>query len=341
MTHEVYIRPSWFVILLIVLVILVFVYSYSSKVSSISATSPVPAKTDSISMHEFKNAGENENCLKCHGQSKYVLENIEMGKSVFKRMYSELIIDRDLFYSSNHRYFKCIDCHSEDYTTFPHPNNLRMESKASCIDCHGGDPQYAKYFFENIDTGFQASVHSQKHSQDFTCWMCHNPHTYKINARTNENITKTIIYDNNICLSCHSDYRKYELLTEKENPNILSKHDWLPNQELHFASVRCIECHTKKKTDSALIAHQILPKTKALKNCKECHSVKSELLSTLYKYQAQEVRSTGRLFSGIFTWDTIVIGAARNYTLTWLSIIIFIGIIAGIIVHACIRYLKH
>ena len=101
--------------------------------------------------------------------------------------------------------------------------------------------------FEAIDTAFQESVHSTKHNEEFTCWMCHNAHTYKINARTNENIKETIIYDNTICLDCHSDYRRFQLLTDKKNPNLLQKHEWFPNQELHFKSVRCVECHAEKK----------------------------------------------------------------------------------------------
>lgn len=255
-------------------------------------------------------------------------------------MYSELILTRTIFYESNHRNFKCIDCHSEDYKTFPHAGNLRMASKPNCLDCHGGDEMYAKYHFENIEKEFQESVHSEKHSQDFTCWMCHNGHTYKINARTNENIKQTIIYDNAICLTCHGDITKYQLLTDKENPNLIKKHEWLPNQQLHFKSVRCIECHTKKINDSTLVGHNIRPKAEAVKKCEECHSSNSVLLAALYKYKIRETRNAKGFFTGIITSNSYVIGANRNYYLNLLSLIIVGFVVAGIVIHTVFRMLK-
>jgi len=341
MVRQVFIRPSWLVIVLIMIALLIFAFDYKPEQTPISKELQNQKEVKpSVDLSQFKNAKENEGCLKCHGQSKYTYENPEQGRQVNKRMYGELIINPDLYYTSNHRQFKCTDCHSEDYATFPHPGNLRMESKATCIDCHGGDEQYAKFHFEEIDTGFMESVHSTKHSEEFTCWMCHNAHTYKINARTNEKIRETIIYDNTICLDCHSDYRRFQLLTDKVNPNILERHDWLPNQELHFTSVRCVECHTEKKNDSTLVAHKVLPKSKAVKNCKECHSSSSALMASLYKYEAQEVRSADGFFKGVFTSKSYVIGAARNYALNLVSLLFFAGVVIGVIIHGVLRTLK-
>lgn len=305
-----------------------------------------PVKNDSSGNNlikkfaEHKNAGENEKCFKCHGQSNYSYENKNEIKPVRKRMYTELIVDRTLFYESNHREFKCIDCHSEDYLSFPHAVNLRTEAKPNCIDCHGGDAKYAKYHFENIEKEFQESVHSEKHSDDFTCWMCHNGHIYKITARTNDNIKQTVAYDNAICLGCHGDITRYQVLTDKVNPNLIKKHDWLPNQELHFKSVRCIECHTKKINDSVLVTHKILPKKEAVKLCTECHSNNSVLMASLYKYKIREVRSAKGFFNGVIVNDSYVIGANRNYFLNVTSLIIFGLVIIGIIIHAFLRISK-
>jgi hypothetical protein len=44
----------------------------------------------------------------------------------------------------------------------------------------------------------------------------------------------------------------------------MKTHEWLPNQQLHFGSVRCIECHAVIQKD-ILVAHQIKPKEKAVK----------------------------------------------------------------------------
>lgn len=296
-------------------------------------------KLDEKTKQAFKNAENNESCLKCHGQHKYSYDNPESGSKVTRKMYTEAVIDRDLFYGATHGKFKCTDCHSEDYDTFPHPGRLRMESQYACIDCHGGDPMYAKYHFETIETEFQASVHSTKHSEVFTCWMCHNPHTYKAFAR-GDNRTKDIVsYDNAICLDCHGDITQYQLLTNKTNPNIIRSHDWLPNQALHFSSVRCIECHARVN-DSLLVAHNIQPKAKAVKRCVECHSSSSTLLSSLYKYEVKKGRSKTGFYNGVIMNESYVIGANRNYYLGLLSFIMFGCVIAGIAIHTTLRIIK-
>jgi Zn finger protein HypA/HybF involved in hydrogenase expression len=286
-----------------------------------------------------QNALVNEKCLKCHGQSKYKYINSESGKEVTKRMYIETIINRSQFAESNHKTFKCIDCHSEDYDSFPHPGRLRMETKYACIDCHGGDEKYAKFQFEKIESEFQASVHSTKHSEDFNCWMCHNPHTYKINARSENKIKDIVAYDNAICLNCHADITKYQMLTDKVNPNIVQKHQWLPNQALHFKNVRCIECHARTN-DSILVAHNIQPKAKAVRRCVECHSTNSILMASLYKYKVQEGRSKAGFYNGVIMNEGYVIGANRNYYLGLISIIMFGCVAAGILIHASLRIIK-
>jgi hypothetical protein len=254
-------------------------------------------------------------------------------------MYAELIINRDLFYTSNHREFKCTDCHSEDYGTFPHPGAVRMEAIATCIDCHGGDEKYAKFKFEQIDTGFMASVHSEKHSEDFTCWMCHDAHTYRINARTTSNLTETIAYDNLICLNCHADNKNYQLLTDKVKPNIMVKHEWLPNQASHFTHVRCIECHARNE-DTLVVAHHVVSKDKAVRKCEACHSQNSILNASLYKYQVSEKIQKEGFVKGILMGDSTTVGPDKSNTLNIISLIIFGLTILVIIIHAFFRIKK-
>jgi hypothetical protein len=120
-----------------------------------------------------------------------------------------------------------------------------MEQKMNCIDCHGGDEKFAQYHFEAIDTGYMQSTHFKLEPDGFSCWKCHNPHTYRINIRNTENIKETIQYDNSICLNCHANFDRFQLLTERKEINILKTHEWLPNQAVHFQNVRCIECHAR------------------------------------------------------------------------------------------------
>ncbi|GAB4330116.1 MAG: hypothetical protein Kow00127_22370 [Bacteroidales bacterium] len=246
------------------------------------------------------------------------------------------IIDSSEFYLSNHRDFSCMDCHSYDYQTFPHPNELRMEPLPQCLDCHEGDDTYPDRNWTEINEEFLKSVHSSKHSEEFTCNMCHNPHSYKINARTNENIKETIRYDNSICLSCHADITKFQLIVDFANPNILQSHSWLPKQALHWQNVRCIECHVEIKNDM-LVSHNILPKEHAVRNCVECHSQKTRLLSSLYKYAAEEERSKTGFLNASVLKNSYVIGANRNYFLNLLSLIIFGLVLVAIGLHATLR----
>jgi Zn finger protein HypA/HybF involved in hydrogenase expression len=294
---------------------------------------------DSIPEREYVYAEENQKCLMCHGKRTFFFYNEGLGREVKERINPYFVIDSALFYQSNHWNFSCTDCHSPDYRNFPHAGELRMEVKATCLDCHGWDPTYSDYHFERIDEEFLKSVHSTKHSEDFTCSMCHNPHSYKINARDNANVKETIIYYNNICLSCHADIGKYQLITDKVNPNVLEKHDWLPNQALHFTNVRCIECHAERN-DSILVAHNIQPKEHALKQCVECHSLNSMLMVSLYKYKVKESRNELGFFNAAVLGESYIIGANRNYYLNFVSILLFGFVIAGLLFHGVLRFLK-
>jgi hypothetical protein len=292
-------------------------------------------KTQDTATFVSKFAEANNRCFICHGQEKYEYTNETLGRQVKAMMCSERIVRKNEFYSSNHKSFSCTDCHSEEYVKFPHSGELRMEQKYNCIDCHGGDEKYAKYHFEEIETEYQNSTHFKMEDDGFSCWKCHNPHTYKISVRNSTNLKETIAYDNAICLNCHSDFNRFQLLTDKAEINLIQKHDWLPNQQLHIANVRCIECHTQINNNVA-VSHMIKPKGEAVKLCNECHSQNSLLMASLYKFESKAQRRDG-FFNGIILNASYVIGANRNEYLNLLSLIIFAGVLAVIIVHLIFR----
>jgi len=279
---------------------------------------------------------QNSGCLKCHGQSTYNYFNEGVDRDVKERMNPYFRVDSAEYYQANHRTFLCIDCHSYEYEEFPHSGLLRMEPKFGCLDCHAGDEEYAKYQFEQIDEAFQKSVHSSKHSEEFTCSMCHDPHTYKVSARTSEKMEEFILYNNEICLSCHDDVEEYQLLSEGKYPNLLEVHNWLPNQALHFSKIRCIECHTEIN-DDILVSHNVLPKEKAVKLCVECHSQDSRLLASLYKYQFTDERSNLGFSNEAMLDEYFIIGAHRNYYLNVISIGLFGLVLFALFIHAILR----
>jgi len=283
-------------------------------------------------------AEDNERCFICHGQEKYQYTNENLGLQVKALMCTNRITKREDFYNSNHKNFSCTDCHSSDYISFPHAGELRMEQKFNCIDCHGGDEKFAQFHFEEIESEYQISTHFKLEADGFTCWKCHDPHSYRISIRNSANLKETIVYDNAICLNCHSDFSRFQLLTDQAEINILQKHDWLPNQASHFKNVRCIECHTMIN-DSILVSHLILPKEASVKRCNECHSRNSMLMASLYKFQAKEQRRDG-FFNGIILNESYVIGANRNKYLNILSLVIFGMVILIIGVHIYFRIIK-
>ena len=310
-----------------------------TSISSLKAAGIFRLQTDNLSQDTsvFVSPFEEDNqrCLKCHGQAKYQYTNESLGKEVKALMCSERIVRKDEYYKSNHKSFSCTDCHSADYVNFPHPGELRMEYKMNCIDCHSGDE---KYHFDEIAAEYQKSSHFKLEEDGFSCWKCHNPHTYKISERNVDNLKETIRYDNDICLSCHSDFSRFQLLTDREEINLIKKHDWLPNQAAHVANVRCIECHTSVNNNLP-VAHFIKPKTEAVKLCNECHSQNSILMASLYKFASKEQRRDG-FFNGIILNESYVIGANRNEYLNLLSLIIFIGVVGALSVHIWFRIRK-
>jgi predicted CXXCH cytochrome family protein len=279
------------------------------------------SKSDSLTGNNY--------CLQCHGQMYYGLKSPESGKVHRKMMSLNCIIDTSVFKKSNHRKFQCTSCHSDDFKKFPHSEKALMEEIGSCVECHSGDSVATAYKFDLIDIDFQKSVHVTKHAENFTCWACHEAHSYKVKATTVE-------YDNSMCLSCHANTKKYNLILNKNNPNILEKHDWLPNQQTHFQNVRCIECHARVN-DSILVAHNIQPKEKAVKRCVECHSTNSLLQQTLYKYQHKEQISRNGYFNAAILNKSYVIGANRNYYLNVASIVILLIVLGGIAIHTFLR----
>ncbi|MEN8155427.1 MAG: cytochrome c3 family protein [Bacteroidota bacterium] len=297
-----------------------------------------PADTLKIksSYHEVNAFVEdNEACLKCHGEMKYVMEDTTMGRTLHKHMCPDRIVDREAFYGSVHRSFSCTDCHSYDFNTFPHPLEVRVEEKYTCLGCHGYDETFAQYHFEEIEQEFLASIHN---IEEFACSKCHNPHTYRAFMRNADDLAEAIVYDNNMCLECHANYSQFMLFTDRSEINVIDKHEWLPNQASHFEHVRCIECHTEIN-DSILIAHKILPSEDAVRNCTECHSRDSRLMHTLYKFQVREERKAG-FANGIIINDAYVIGANQNVILNRLSVLVFLLTFLVIAVHTIMRITK-
>lgn len=297
-----------------------------------------------------REGGQPKSCLDCHSSQTYTVYNEWTERDERRLMNPLYILDTVRLAIGVHNTFNCIDCHAMDYETYPHNAELKLEPMMSCIDCHGGDETYASWKFDEIEAEFHKSVHFQQHGEYFSCSKCHDQHYYHPTARNSNSLREIVEANNNMCLSCHDNMVRYQLVSDEQNPQIVEIHNWLPNQALHFRRVRCIECHTQVQ-DSLLVSHNILAKEFATRNCVECHSSNSLLQASLYKYQNLKSRNTeGEQQRGVLASigsvnssmqdEYYLIGASRIPFLNFLYGIILFGTLAGIIVHAVFRILK-
>lgn len=279
-------------------------------------------------------------CVQCHGGKYYSYQDPYMDVTVKKRMNPYFVIDTLEYLQGEHHTFSCDDCHSPDYATYPHNAELKLEPKYTCQDCHGGDEAYAHLHFDEIEEEVSQSVHAKALGETFRCELCHDPHTNKLVARSNQyNIKEIVQVNNSKCLYCHDEVDNYQLYTDNKNPELKSIHDWLPNQGLHFSKVRCIECHTAVD-DTFMVAHRILPKEEAVQNCAQCHSKDNMLNAKLYKYINREEREEKGFYSATFSNEAYIIGNHYSPFLNVFGIVVFCMTVIGIIIHIIMRVVK-
>ncbi len=295
--------------------------------------------TSSYSKAQSYQDASHHTCLKCHSNQSYTFHNDVTGKEVKRLMSPYYILDTVAISVGVHKSFDCTDCHSAEYGTYPHQANLKLEPLSSCLDCHGGDESFAKYKFEQIQEEVEKSIHYKAFGESFSCSKCHSQHTYQATSRNSENVLEIVGYDNQMCLNCHNDMKKIKMVAGHDLPAVVEIHNWLPNQELHFKHVRCIECHTEV-VDSLMVSHNILGKDQAVKKCVECHSANSRLKASLYKYENLQKRSENGGINTVLSNESYVIGTHQSPFLKLLSILIFFATLAGIIIHSIFRILK-
>jgi hypothetical protein len=288
---------------------------------------------------QYYQDARNHPCLKCHSSQTYTFHNELMDTEEKRLMNPYYILDTVALTIGVHNQFDCTDCHSYEYESYPHASNLKLEPMGTCLDCHGGDDSFASYQFEKIVEESEKSIHHQIYGDNFTCSKCHSQHTYTATARTSDNVLEIVDYSNKMCLSCHNDMNRYQLVSGHENPKLVQIHEWLPNQELHFKHVRCIECHTEV-IDSFMVSHNIQEKAKAVKNCVECHTTNSRLKASLYKYENLQKRSKDGSVNTVLSNESYVIGTHQSPILQLLSILIFLATLIGITIHGVFRILK-
>lgn len=281
----------------------------------------------------------NEECIRCHKSNTLSIIDEETG--AIKSFH----VDIDEFNKSNHKDLKCSFCHTKGFDKWPHNDSIAVTM--NCVNCH--DPN-SVFLMNNpeikskakdlksdkIFSEFKNSIHFQKHGDKFTCFSCHNPHSFSIEK---DSIRVKIKKNNAMCLKCHNSEHPSEVaLKNISMPSLEISHNWLPNPSLHWQSVRCIDCHLSENGVMEHMSHEILAKEDAVKKCESCHSENSVLISKLYKHTHKESVQKNGFINGILLSDAYVIGSTRNAILDRLSLILLISVVAGIFTHSFFRW---
>jgi hypothetical protein len=263
-----------------------------------------------------------QSCLdKCHGDKAEERKNPQPGRK------TSVYVDDHGIDRSEHRGMLCVDCHPRSFVQDPHPPARR----AYCPDCHQvNETRKDGVLFADIISDFQRSVHEQKNDQ-FRCIHCHDAHTFQL-----ETTRSKVSEHNKVCLRCHGSPDLFRKFAKKEPPNLDKAHAWLPNRDLHWSKIRCLDCHTGYDPKSS---HLILPKTLAVKKCEACHNQNPTQLLRLYSRMRAKERAGLGFINGFIINDSYVIGATRNRTLDFFAILIMGGTGAGIMGHGFLRIL--
>ena len=300
---------------------------------------------------------EQKHCLRCHSMQTLGYRDPVTGG------YIDLHIPEEGFKGSNHQALSCKDCHKAGFSEYPHPEKAKQES-LYCVDCHENNPKFIPENFAEIEKEFKKSVHYQRMPEDFNCFSCHNAHFFKASRKASDpsrmpnkelclnchvetdfqvgglqrDLSEMVAYDNHICLDCHAQPTRISKLSADAPLDLLSSHDWLPQTQMHWKKVRCIDCHL---SDSDTYMHQILTKEEAVNNCADCHSANSILLTKLYKYKIQESRQKYGFLNSVTLNEAYIIGMTRNIILDQLSFLIMGAMVLGIAAHGTGRWLSN
>lgn len=262
-------------------------------------------------------------CLRCHAMPTLAYRNPDDGRIL------DLSIDRNALAHSVHGELACIDCHRRSYRRYPHPERA-APGDLDCIGCHEDEDDGLSRGWADIDKEFHLSVHATSDAPEaagFSCHSCHDPHRFRT-AEVGEPIGQIVRNHNDVCMSCHQ-----ELVA----PQSIS-HDWLPNRDAHWKSVRCVDCHTPV----ALYAnHQILPAEQSAQNCVGCHSTDSQLLARLYHFRSEEdIARSGLLAKALYN-EAYVVGMSKSPLLDRLSLALLGLVFLMLMAHGLGRYLAH
>ncbi|KOR30261.1 hypothetical protein TI04_06610 [Achromatium sp. WMS2] len=269
-----------------------------------------------------------DSCLRCHGMPTLAYQDQITGGIV------SLYVDQATIEQSAHAKLQCLDCHHQDFSRYPH-SEVATQQELNCTSCHQDNPRFDRSKFQKIEQEFFHSVHFLEMPQKFSCRTCHDPHTFQRGVKRSD-VSVTIKNDNNICLHCHNLNKPLIRGNGSSLADLNTVHSWLPNLDLHWRKIRCVECHTPTSNH---ISHTILGADLAERDCVTCHAKNSLLLTGLYRHLVANDDQQNTAANDNNLNQIYVVGLTRNQVLDSLSIFLVILTISGIIIHGTERWL--
>ena len=202
---------------------------------------------------------DNTRCYQCH-------TNPDLRPATERGAGLNIVIPRDGYEKSVHGSMNCVACHAPgarpaDFDAIPH--TLNREALPSCMNCHDKA-------FSHVRGELAQSRHFQTHGDKIACADCHDPHAQR-RVEPVDSYLASVKDANESCINCHTSKIRYQELTGKAVYTQNLAHEFLPKRDRHFASVRCVDCHTPADAVSPKV-HSILPKAESLRDCAACHT---------------------------------------------------------------------
>lgn len=160
-------------------------------------------------------------------------------------------------------------------------------------------------------------------------WKLTTPHNIQLKTPQNES-----------CIACHNDsklflrkldVRSQEISANKgvivpDKPSLFDRHDWLSQAELHLTKVDCLICHK--------------PSLEApIKDCKQCHSDKSILLTKEEGAPKEPAKSWDFTNKELMEKGAYVVGSNRIPAIDFLGILIVVLTFGGCLTHGALRFI--
>lgn len=264
---------------------------------------------------------------------------------------------------------KCVNCHTEEENNASHIIHkdkvscqvCHSVSYKNCFNCHVGKDKSGNPYFKSDPSvmAFKIGMNPKPTKErpekyvtvrhipadkglfDFyvkdgltnfdnaPTWKLATPHNLQLTTPQNES-----------CISCHNnaklflrkqDVRSQEIAANKDvivpgKLTLPEKHSWLAQVELHMTKVDCLTCH-----DPSLEA--------PIKDCKQCHSDKSILLTKEEGAPKEPAMSWDFTNKALMKKGAYVVGSNRIPAIDIIGILIVVLTFAGCLTHGALRFI--